>query len=513
MTTTRTSPAQESDQKLIERVANLRAAAEPSVPQQPQHLRAGSNRKRSQVKLCTKCGELYAAAATSCPGCEPTAAESESRPKSEQHGQQREAEERQRPKPRFGSSAWAKLKSPLTKRRSPASGRLPTGRSLVASSTNAVRRHRYIFAGIFLTLAAVAAFFFLVIRDPDAVVASSAVDASRPRTAAVLESARTADTLSELAAVGSEAATAKSTSSDGIDAVAGLEDLQYRKAATNDLQSQRQLLAAYAAMGTLNPRRSTSSSIAAIRRQVDSQSSLAAPAIVRSSRQVAAIGALAPQNRRVEIGAARIQAAKRHTIGVLLAAEQKIGAWERRLAAWHASQKARRQNLSSYVAATNGTMDQYAALRTELDSLSANELDLMTLDEAQAALQSHLDRRADLRDQLLSQTPPAGTPAELGASHDRLVASLDDGINGLRDAIGALDESNNVAYGYDLYSGSAEPALFGDSFRDSAAWASYLSTSERNTETLATIRPGWQESAGRAKEDIDGDRAPRRPRL
>ncbi len=529
MTTTNTSPSAKTDDQMIEQLAQLRAAAETAKPQAPQPGRSSRDSKRSQVKLCTKCGELYPSESRSCPGCVPIPMTSQSEPGAKTPQSERrtngsgpstdrmpsdKAKPNAGPKPgpRPTPGARAKAKARLNFKRNADMKRDKNQsalRSAASDGSNYVRSHRLIFGAFVVTLVAVAAFFFLVMRDPDAVVASSAIDAARPKTSAVIEAASTADTLAELAAVGAEAATAESTSADGIEKVAALGDLEYRSAASSDLRAQQQLLAGYAAMRNLNSRTSSSKSIASVQKLLKSQSAAAVPAVVSSSKRVAAIDALTPKATRVELGASEIQAANRHTLAVMLAAEQKVGSWERHLAAWHLSQKAKRQELSSYVAVTNSTMADYTALRTELDQLSTNELDQMTLVEAQAALQDHHDRRAELRDRLLSETPPASAPADLRANHDQLITSLEDGMSGLDAAITALDESNNVAYSPDER--SAE--LFGDSFRGSAAWGNYQSTSDRNTEKLASIIPTWQSSADRAKSNIDRARAPGRPRV
>ena len=529
MTTTNTSPAAKTDDQMIEQLAQLRATTKAAKPQAPQPSRARRASNRSQVKLCTKCGELYPSTSPTCPGCEPAkdATRSEPGPKTPQserrtNGSQPSTDRmpsakvkpkagpEKGPKATLGARAKAKARLDLKRSADVKRDKPKSSLSSVVSDVSAyVRSHRLIFGAFVVALVAAAAFFFLVMRDPDAVVASSAIDAARPKTSALIESASTADTLAELAAVGAEAATAESTSADGIEKVAALGNVEYRSAASSDLHAQQQLLAGYAAMEKLNSRTSSSKSIASVRKLVVSQSAAAAPAIVSSSKRVAAIGALKPKANRVELGASQIQAANRHTLAVLLTAEQKVGSWERRLAAWHLSQKAKRQELSSYVAETNSTMDEYTALRTELDRLSTDELDQMTLVEAQAALQDHHDRRAELRDRLLSETPPSSASADLRANHDQLVTSLEDGMSGLDAAITALDESNNVAFNPDQRS----PDLFGDSFRDSTAWGNYESTSDRNTEKLASVKPAWQGSADRAKSNIDRARAPRRPRV
>lgn len=497
-----------------------------------------------KLAVCPSCQVLHPAVERECPGCGATAvAETpgESAGNSETgstNGSIRKVEERPRPKPqrnrskgrarpvngapdkaRNGGSVEEKpRKKPSLDKESTAKivtadadkksgSEESTGKASVRERLSGVKlsRRGRIIAGALVAVGLAAGAYVFLINDPEAEVARKALDSSRPATVKVVTGGSNAINMTEAVKVGQDAGGAQRAIGDQSAKVAALEDQEYRTVVGEDLAAQRALVAPYAAIGEVNPKRVSSRKLKALSRGIRQAGSRAPARLAESQAAVEEIGALAPEGSRPIVTSGRLDASTRRMTGMLNGAAATIGAWEQRVEIWRRQQAEKKAALAAYTENTRSAMNQYQAMRSELDELDGPELDAMPMSDAETALQDHRNRRLEVLDQLMAVQPPAS----VAGTHDQLEESVRQGADGLDSAISAMSDQGNLTYATDLYTG--EDYLFGDYFRDEPEWQSYQSTSEMNSERMSRLLPQWEQEVEAEKKRLDAAKPPKRP--
>ena len=384
-------------------------------------------------------------------------------------------------------------------------GRLSGLRQKLPSFENS-RRNRTLAAAA-LAIGLAAGGYFLLVNDPEAEVARKALDRSRPATVTVVSQNADATNLKELIVSGNDAGKAGVVVSDQQKEVAALESPEYRKVAGNDLAAQDALLEPYAAVAAVNRRKVSSRKLRALGRAVKRDGRDAAALMLASQAAVDRVGALEPDAQRPRFTERRLKAAVRRTGSILSSSAAEIAAWEQSVDAWRKRQAERKAQLAAYQEQAGAALGQYANLRSELQKLDENELDDMTMPEAEEALQSHHDQRVDALNRLVALTPPAS----IASVHDQLAETVRQGVDGLDNAITAMGDQGDVTIGLDPW--TDEEVLFGTYFRDEPAWQNYRNTSETNTERMNQLKPEWEQATQGEQQRINASKPPQRPTI
>ncbi len=437
-----------------------------------------------RLTVCHKCQILFPESEQRCPGCEsaiPLKAQA-------------------RKPAASGGAASASPKSGEVGNRSRPGLR---ERFAGAEITNRVR----ILVGAVLAVGLLGGAYLLLLNDPDAEVARAALDRSRPASVAVLSEGGNAINMTELVRTGKAADRAGSIIAEESARARKLEDRRYGTVVGEDLAAQRVALAPYVAMGTVNPRRVSSSKLRSLRADVTSAEVTSRKRLTTAQAAVDQVGALAADGRRPTITRQQLHSSSSRVISVLGAAEVKISVWEKRVESWRKRQAARKQELASYVAETKSAMNDYVAMRSELDRLDGAELDAMTMPAAEAALQDHRDRRLAVLQRLMAVNPTAS----IAGIHHQLEESVREGVDGLDNAIGAMGNQGDLTVGIDYYSG--ENVLFGTYFRDEPEWQSYVSTSSSISERMDRLMPEWEQQANADRRELEAAKPPKRPSI
>lgn len=364
-----------------------------------------------------------------------------------------------------------------------------------------------IVVGVLVAAGLAAGAYVFLINDPDAEVARKALDSSRPATVNVITGSSDAINMTEAVKVGQDAGNAQKVIGEQSARVSKLEDERYRRVVGEDLAAQSALVASYAAIGEVNPKKVSSRKLKALSRKVERAGEASPARLAKAQAAVDEVGSLSPETNRPMVTSKRVGSSTRRMTGVLSSAAAEIGAWESRVEAWRKRQAEKKAALASYTESTRAAMNEYQAMRSELDELDGPELDAMPMSDAEMALQEHRDRRLGVLDKLMA----VQAPASIAGTHHQLEESVDQGAEGLDSAISAMSDQGNLTYATDLYTG--EDYLFGDYFRDEPEWQSYQSTSEMNSERMSRLMPQWEQEVEAEKKRLEAAKPPKRPTI
>ena len=175
----------------------------------------------------------------------------------------------------------------------------------------------------------------------------------------------------------------------------------------------------------------------------------------------------------------------------------KLAAWKQRSAQARADQRADLAAFDSYVDEMEAQAKTYNSMRDEtaaqIDAMRNDSSNTYYFEPTRELFSNAMQDRVAVRDVMNGPY----VPAELRAQHDRLVGVLNDGIGGMSQLLGALDDNQ---------------ACYGDCFLfDQPLWADFQASSDSVSEHYRAAYNAWVASLDGARAGIEDRPMPQKP--
>jgi hypothetical protein len=193
-----------------------------------------------------------------------------------------------------------------------------------------------------------------------------------------------------------------------------------------------------------------------------------------------------------------LAAAKRRTGEVITRGEHRLRRWRHRVAQIRRDRSGDLAVVSSYAASLETYLEQYAALRSALDTWIAKvDVDGVTFDEAYDFLASASASRSSIRQGIAA----LDAPAAVASAHNDLMSVMDQAISAVDSAYdGVLDYEFDYAFTYRNY-------------KETPGWQAFKSQSEQVAARYSSASAALHNLVGAEKDKVERRELPPRPEL
>jgi hypothetical protein len=352
-----------------------------------------------------------------------------------------------------------------------------------------LRGKRAIAAAVVTAALGVACAYLIV--DPfngDADVARHELSARGQSVAAVLGAAERARRIESMRAVGSLAQRRLAVFDASLASLRDIGDDDIRATATGVIGHERELLAGFAQLETLNEA------------NLEPWNGIAL-GLTRAASGLAGDRAAVGE---LDLGQSSLPRARRLNAAVegldtrIAAADRELTAWRTRYRAARRAQRADLDALNGYADAVRGQLGRYSGLRTALsDWIDEYGAEQLPFGEAEGYLSQAISERQEVRNALAGLAAPAGLEAE----HARIGTVVDQALRAMENAVDGARECTE-----DLF-------CLGEDFRDTVDWREFARVSDEISTEYPSATSDWEARVGAEAKRIKDRRLPAPPRV